>query len=91
HSVSESQVQHPATWMQAESSSSNEYSLTQPSQKQLSTSSQTAWWQPILQWMIHGKPNLRIAVAVLMVGVVLLLRFASERWQLRLRVKLSFL
>lgn len=54
HSVSESQVQHPATWMQAESSSSNEYSLTQPSQKQLSTSSQTAWWQPILQWMIHG-------------------------------------
>jgi peptide deformylase len=59
HSVSESQVQHPATWMQAESSSSNEYSLTQPSQKQLSTSSQTAWWQPILQWMIHGNPILR--------------------------------
>ncbi|MEK5790195.1 hypothetical protein V3528_20990, partial [Acinetobacter johnsonii] len=81
HSVYESQVQHPATWMQAESSSSNEYSLTpEPSKKQLSTSSQTAWWQPILQWMIHGNPILRIAVAVLMVGVVLLLRFASEHW-----------
>lgn len=91
HSVSESQVQHPATWMQAESSSSNEYSLTQPSQKQLSTSSQAAWWQPILQWMIHGNPILRIAVAVLMVGVVLLLRFASEHWQLSLGVKLSFI
>ncbi len=92
HSVSESQVQHPATWMQAESSSSNEYSLTrEPSQKQLSTSSQTAWWQPILQWMIHGNPILRIAVAVLMVGVVLLLRFASEHWQLSLGVKLSFI
>ena len=40
--------------------------------------------------MMHGNPILRVAVAVLMVGVVLLLRFASEHWQLK-RGKLSFI
>ncbi|KQQ70086.1 DUF2339 domain-containing protein [Acinetobacter sp. Leaf130] len=52
---------------------------------------QTAWWQPAIDWMIHGNPILRVAVAVLMVGVVLLLRFASEHWQLSLGVKLGFI
>jgi len=51
----------------------------------------TAWWQPAVDWMIHGNPILRVAVAVLMVGVVLLLRFASEHWQLSLGVKLGFI
>lgn len=41
--------------------------------------------------MVHGNPILRVAVAVLMVGVVLLLRFASEHWQLSLGVKLGFI
>ncbi|MCY6413377.1 DUF2339 domain-containing protein [Acinetobacter sp. VNH17] len=50
-----------------------------------------AWWQPAFDWMIHGNPILRVAVAVLMVGVVLLLRFASEHWQLSLGVKLGFI
>ena len=50
-----------------------------------------AWWQPAFDWMIHGNPIPRVAVAVLMVGVVLLLRFASEHWQLSLGVKLSLL
>lgn len=50
-----------------------------------------AWWQPAVDWMIHGNPILRVAVAVLMVGVVLLLRFASEHWQLSLGVKLGFI
>lgn len=52
---------------------------------------QTAWWQPAIDWMVHGNPILRVAVAVLMVGVVLLLRFASEHWQLSLGVKLGFI
>ncbi|MCU7698094.1 DUF2339 domain-containing protein [Acinetobacter sp. AYS6] len=52
---------------------------------------QTAWWQPAVDWMVHGNPILRVAVAVLMVGVVLLLRFASEHWQLSLGVKLGFI
>ena len=50
-----------------------------------------AWWQPALDWFMHGNPILRVAVAVLMVGVVLLLRFASEQWQLSLGVKLGFI
>ncbi len=52
---------------------------------------QSAWWQPAVDWMVHGNPILRVAVAVLMVGVVLLLRFASEHWQLSLGVKLGLL
>ncbi|MDR6797127.1 DUF2339 domain-containing protein [Acinetobacter calcoaceticus] len=52
---------------------------------------QTAWWQPAIDWMVNGNPILRVAVAVLMVGVVLLLRFASEHWQLSLGVKLGFI
>lgn len=41
-----------------------------PSQKQ-------AWWQPALDWLMHGNPILRVAIAILMIGVVLLLRFAK--------------
>ncbi|EOQ61699.1 hypothetical protein F935_02469 [Acinetobacter calcoaceticus ANC 3811] len=52
---------------------------------------QSTWWQPAVDWMVHGNPILRVAVAVLMVGVVLLLRFASEHWQLSLGVKLGFI
>ena len=49
------------------------------------------WWKPAVEWMIHGNPILRVAVAILMVGVVLLLRFASEHWQLSLGLKLGFI
>ncbi|MCH7293161.1 DUF2339 domain-containing protein [Acinetobacter sp. ANC 3926] len=84
--------QQPA-WMQARTESvqrpilENSTSAAHPS----SESKQPAWWQPALDWMIHGNPILRVAVAVLMVGVVLLLRFASEHWQLSLGVKLGFI
>ena len=56
-----------------------------------SSESTRTWWQPAVDWMQHGNPILRVAVAVLMVGVVLLLRFASEHWQLSLGVKLGFI
>lgn len=84
--------QHPA-WMQAnpqqpipnqQPENNSEYQVHQPVK-------QSAWWQPAIDWMIHGNPILRVAVAVLMVGVILLLRFASEHWQLSLGVKLSFI
>jgi uncharacterized membrane protein len=61
------------------------------SEHQVHQPKQPAWWQPAIDWMMHGNPILRVAVAVLMVGVVLLLRFASEHWQLSLGVKLSFI
>lgn len=57
----------------------------------ISSESTPAWWQPAVDWMQHGNPILRVAVALLMVGVVLLLRFASEHWQLSLGVKLGFI
>lgn len=60
-------------------------------QAEQSTPVQAAWWQPAVDWMVHGNPILRVAVAVLMVGVVLLLRFASEHWQLSLGLKLGFI
>ncbi|WP_130804512.1 DUF2339 domain-containing protein [Acinetobacter ihumii] len=47
------------------------------------------WWQPARDWLLHGNPILRVAIALLMIGVVLLLRFASEHWQLSLAMKLS--
>ncbi|MBK0064577.1 MULTISPECIES: DUF2339 domain-containing protein [unclassified Acinetobacter] len=53
-----------------------------------SISQKQAWWQPALDWLIHGNPILRVAIAILMIGVVLLLRFASEHWQLSLGIKL---
>ena len=83
--------QQPA-WMQARPESvqspilQNSTSTAHPSK-----SKQAAWWQPALDWMIHGNPILRVAVAILMVGVILLLRFASEHWQLSLGVKLGFI
>ncbi|MCP6547555.1 DUF2339 domain-containing protein, partial [Klebsiella pneumoniae] len=60
-------------------------------EEQIVRTQTTAWWQPAVDWMIHGNPILRVAVAVLMVGVVLLLRFASEHWQFSLGVKLGFI
>ncbi|ENW93685.1 DUF2339 domain-containing protein [Acinetobacter sp. NIPH 298] len=86
-----SESQHPA-WMQANTGSSqqpntqNPFPISSPSE-----SKDAAWWQPTFDWMIHGNPILRVAVAILMVGVVLLLRFASEHWQLSLGVKLGFI
>ena len=50
-----------------------------------------SWWQPAINWMVHGNPILRVAVAVLMIGVILLLRFASEHWQLSLGFRLGFI
>ena len=41
-------------------------------------------WQHMLDWLVKGNPILKVAVALLLIGVVLLLRFASEYWQVSL-------
>ncbi|RUP38039.1 MAG: DUF2339 domain-containing protein [Acinetobacter sp.] len=82
--------QHPA-WMQAQPKSSQTAIDVTAQPPNLAQAKAPVWWQPALDWMIHGNPILRVAVALLMVGVVLLLRFASEHWQLSLGVKLSFI
>ncbi|MCH7385491.1 DUF2339 domain-containing protein [Acinetobacter dispersus] len=90
--ASNSPIEQQPAWLQARPESvqspilQNSSSAVHPSE-----SKQAAWWQPALDWMIHGNPILRVAVAILMVGVILLLRFASEHWQLSLGVKLGFI
>ncbi|MFT4020206.1 MAG: DUF2339 domain-containing protein [Acinetobacter sp.] len=54
-------------------------------------SSVPAWLQTSISWAIHGNPILRLAIVILLIGVVLLLRFASEYWQLSLGLKLSMI
>lgn len=88
----------PAMPMSGQLTLTQQQDVTVQQPKQTSVDSNTAssestrtWWQPAVDWMQHGNPILRVAVAVLMVGVVLLLRFASEHWQLSLGVKLGFI
>lgn len=49
------------------------------------------WLQTAQHWLLQGNPILRVAVLLLLVGVVLLLRFATENWQLSLAAKLSMI
>ena len=37
----------------------------------------------------RGNPVLKAAIAILVIGIILLLRFATEHWQLSLAVKLG--
>ncbi|WP_180060590.1 DUF2339 domain-containing protein [Acinetobacter sp. YH12135] len=46
--------------------------------------------QQAQSWLLHGNPVLKAAIVVLLIGVVLLLRFATEHWQFSLAVKLLF-
>ncbi len=49
----------------------------------------TSMWNATLNWFKGGNSIVRIAVVILLIGVVLLLRFASEYWQLTLSVKMA--
>ncbi len=60
----------------------NSSSTNTPSKSAPNLSSQ------IQQWLFQGNPVLKVAVLVLVIGVVLLLRFATEHWQLSLAMKL---
>lgn len=55
-----------------------------------SRSSSNSLLQQVQSWLLHGNPVLKAAIAVLLIGVVLLLRFATEHWQFSLAVKLLF-
>lgn len=43
----------------------------------------------IKSWVFHGNPVLKVAIVVLLIGLILLLRFATEHWQLSLALKLT--
>ncbi|CAM4203262.1 DUF2339 domain-containing protein [Acinetobacter pragensis] len=70
---------------QADLHSSGE--LSQPERPMASDGSMNLIDQ-LQQWLFKGNPVLKAAIAVLVIGVILLLRFATEHWQISLAVKL---
>ncbi|MCH4246297.1 MAG: DUF2339 domain-containing protein [Acinetobacter populi] len=49
----------------------------------------TSLWHTAIDWFKGGNSIVRIAIVVLLIGVVLLLRFASEYWQLTLSARMA--
>jgi uncharacterized membrane protein len=45
--------------------------------------------EQLKQWTFQGNPVLKVAILVLVIGIILLLRFATEHWQLSLALKLA--
>ncbi len=45
--------------------------------------------EQLKQWIFQGNPVLKVAILVLVIGIILLLRFATEHWQLSLAMKLA--
>lgn len=45
--------------------------------------------EQVKRWLWQGNPVLKVAIVILLIGLILLLRFATEHWQLSLAVKLS--
>ncbi len=54
-----------------------------------SSAAELGFIEQIKSWIFHGNPVLKVAIVVLVMGVILLLRFATEHWQLSLALKLS--
>ncbi|NHC03574.1 DUF2339 domain-containing protein [Acinetobacter sp. 187] len=54
-----------------------------------STPTELGFIDQIKHWLFQGNPVLKVAIVVLVIGVILLLRFATEHWQLSLALKLS--
>lgn len=79
---------HPYHLQQTESKSSADAAAVQTSPQNASATSLSLIDQLKL-WLFQGNPVLKAAIAVLVIGVILLLRFATEHWQLSLAVKLA--
>lgn len=61
---------------------------SQPPESQPASSSSELIEQ-LKQWIFQGNPVLKVAILVLVIGIILLLRFATENWQLSLAMKLA--
>ena len=55
----------------------------------LTAHEQLGFMEQMSQWIFKGNPVLKVAILVLVIGVILLLRFATEHWQLSLALKLG--
>ncbi|WP_347473405.1 DUF2339 domain-containing protein [Acinetobacter thermotolerans] len=47
--------------------------------------------EQIQRWIFQGNPVLKAAIGILVIGIILLLRFATEHWQLSLAMKLGLI
>ncbi|TCM66720.1 putative membrane protein [Acinetobacter calcoaceticus] len=45
----------------------------------------------VKSWLFQGNPVLKAAICILLIGIVLLLRFATEHWQIDLAMQLALL
>ncbi|TCB63778.1 DUF2339 domain-containing protein [Acinetobacter sp. ANC 4216] len=79
----QTRLQHPQTL----ASSVVENPQSQPHETQPTSSSELI--EQFKQWIFQGNPVLKVAILVLVIGIILLLRFATEHWQLSLAVKLA--
>ena len=79
----QTRLQHPQTLV----SSVVENPQSQPHETQPASSSELI--EQFKQWIFQGNPVLKVAILVLVIGIILLLRFATEHWQLSLAVKLA--
>lgn len=52
---------------------------------------QTSLTDSVSSWLFGGNPVLKGAIVVLVIGIILLLRFATEYWQISLSLKLAAL
>lgn len=73
------------------SSGSDQYltALILPSNLDSTIGIELGFSEQIKQWIFKGNPVLKVAILVLVMGVILLLRFATEHWQLSLSLKLA--
>ncbi|WP_216940496.1 DUF2339 domain-containing protein [Acinetobacter sp. BY419] len=72
----------PATWSDAAP-------LT--SQQALNSQSTPNLIDQVQRWIFQGNPVLKVAIGILVIGIILLLRFATEHWQISLAMKLGLI
>ncbi len=90
--IEDSQVRYAES--QSQQAEHNAQSINQSDQSKESTllkdlKGMTSLWSAFVEWFKGGNSIVRIAIIILLIGVILLLRFASEYWQPTLSTKLA--
>ncbi|ANF82453.1 hypothetical protein A3K93_09785 [Acinetobacter sp. NCu2D-2] len=81
-------LKHPSLHVQPESIPDHQQDVT-TAQSSPSQHQSESLLDQIQNWAFKGNPVLKAAIVILVIGVILLLRFATENWQLSLAVKLG--
>lgn len=86
----QSQIQHPSIIPLSSETSQTEisYLATEKLTNFIEDAQSPSFFQQIKLWVFTGNPVLKVAILVLVIGIILLLRFATEHWQFSLALKL---